>query len=223
MYLRVKNVSATMSRMAVEKLTPARRKERTRNALLDAAAEVFAQRGFNGASLEEIAETAGFTRGAIYKNFDNKEDLFFAVMDRLNEKALARFGERFDIDASALLDVHAIVQMWREIFVLDSAFNALLLEVHLYALRNPEIRERSLVQRRHSVDMVTEFMEAQSAASGMSLALPARTLAEIFLMTSDGFAQAAYIDPHAIDVYEKFLELMIPIIMRVEPGPGPSR
>jgi AcrR family transcriptional regulator len=208
-----------MVAVAVEKLTPARRRERTRNALLDAAAQVFAQRGFNGASLEEIAETAGFTRGAIYKNFDGKEELFFAVMDRLNEKALARFGERFDIDASALQDVHAIVQMWREIFVLDANFNALLLEVHLYALRNPEMRERSLVQRRHSVDMVTAFMEAQSAATGIAFALPARTLAEIFLMTSDGFAQAAYIDPHAIEIYEKFLELMIPIVLRDEPGP----
>jgi AcrR family transcriptional regulator len=204
--------------VAVEKLTPARRRERTRNALLDAAAEVFAQRGFNGASLDEIAETAGFTRGAIYKNFDGKEDLFFAVMDRLNEKALARFGERFNIDASALQDVHAIVQMWREIFVLDAAFSALLLEVNLYAMRNPKIREHSLAQRRRSVDMVTEFMEAQSAATGVHLALPARTLAEIFLMTSDGFAQAAHIDPDAIDVYEKFLELMIPIIL-VEPDP----
>ena len=65
----------------VEKLTPARRRELTRAALLDAAASVFAQRGFEGASLDEIAEAAGFTRGAIYKNFDGKEDLFFAVFD----------------------------------------------------------------------------------------------------------------------------------------------
>ncbi len=66
----------------VEKLTPARRREMTRAALLDAAETVFARRGFEGASLDEIAEAAGFTRGAIYKNFDGKEDLFFALFDR---------------------------------------------------------------------------------------------------------------------------------------------
>ena len=51
--------------MPVERWTPERRRELTRTALIEAAAQVFARRGFYGASLDEIAETAGFTRGAI--------------------------------------------------------------------------------------------------------------------------------------------------------------
>ena len=67
-----------METVAVEKWTPERRRQLTRDTLIEAAAAVFARRGFHGASLDEIAETAGFTRGAIYKNFADKEDLFFA-------------------------------------------------------------------------------------------------------------------------------------------------
>ena len=65
--------------MAAEKWTVERRRELTREALLASAREVFAHRGFHAASLEEIAEAAGFTRGAVYSNFENKEELFFAA------------------------------------------------------------------------------------------------------------------------------------------------
>src|SRR5436309_8046773 len=78
----------TMVNVPVERWTPERRRELTRTALVDAAAEVFARRGFHDASLDEIAETAGFTRGAIYKNFGIKEELFYAVGERQNELTL---------------------------------------------------------------------------------------------------------------------------------------
>jgi TetR/AcrR family acrAB operon transcriptional repressor len=56
--------------------------QQTRSALLDAAEAVFDARGVSGASLQEVAETAGLTRGAVYWHFRNKADLFNAMMDR---------------------------------------------------------------------------------------------------------------------------------------------
>src|SRR6266567_1315782 len=79
--------------MPLQPLTPERRRELTKTALVDAAAEVFARRGFEGASLEEIAETAGFTRGAIYSNFGSKEDLLLAVVERYNQTLLDAFSD----------------------------------------------------------------------------------------------------------------------------------
>src|SRR4029450_2881746 len=64
-----------------EPLTPERRREMTRRALLDAAAAEFAAKGFHGASLDAVAKAAGFTKGAVYSNFENKADLFLAVLD----------------------------------------------------------------------------------------------------------------------------------------------
>ena len=68
--------------------TQERRRAHTRNLLLDAAEEVFVAKGFEGVSLDEIAETAGYTRGAIHKHFAHKEDLFLAVNRRHNEQLL---------------------------------------------------------------------------------------------------------------------------------------
>jgi AcrR family transcriptional regulator len=203
-----------MHGMAVEKLTPERRRERTRNALLDAAAEVFARRGFNGASLDEIAETAGFTRGAIYKHFEGKEDLFFALMDRLNEQSLVKFDHRFQLSGNAVRDVDAIVEMWKELFFQDEDVAAIGSELYLYELRNPKAREKARAQMQRVTEVVARFMESQGDTHLFKL--PVETVSAIFLITSDGFAHAARIDPQAIEVYKTFLEVLIPALIRVD-------
>ena len=98
--------------MEVEKWTPERRVARTRQALIDSARQVFAQRGFEGASLDGIAEAAGYTRGAIAKHFANKEDLFFAVVDDFNERVLQDFDEQVGHDANSAFDGDAIASIW---------------------------------------------------------------------------------------------------------------
>ena len=65
------------------------RQEQTRELLLDAAAMVFARRGYHEASVEEIASEAGFSTGAVYSNFSGKEELFLALADREVEKQVA--------------------------------------------------------------------------------------------------------------------------------------
>src|SRR5437588_6718205 len=104
----------------VEKLTPERRRELTRTTLIDAAADVFAKRGFHAASLEEIAETAGFTRGAIYKNFENKEELFYAVIERRIDDQLTRFREALREDRDAALDPGRLATIWEDMLAFDS-------------------------------------------------------------------------------------------------------
>jgi len=64
------------------RLTREQSRAQTRERLLTAARGVFARRGFHGASVDEIASEAGFSTGALYSNFDGKEDLFLVLMDR---------------------------------------------------------------------------------------------------------------------------------------------
>ncbi|NQX14130.1 TetR/AcrR family transcriptional regulator [Microbacteriaceae bacterium VKM Ac-2855] len=71
-----------------------RRRGRTREKLLDSAYEVFAATGVHAASVEQITEHAGFTRGAFYSNFSSKEELFFALMERENDARIAVLAER---------------------------------------------------------------------------------------------------------------------------------
>src|SRR3954470_3704142 len=71
------SAQATAGRMSREQ-----RRAQTRERVLTAARTVFAGRGFHGASVEEIASEAGFSTGALYSNFEGKEDLFVALMER---------------------------------------------------------------------------------------------------------------------------------------------
>jgi AcrR family transcriptional regulator len=57
------------------------RKAQTRERLLQAAARVYARRGFSGATLDEVAAEAGFTKGAVYSHFGSKENLLLALME----------------------------------------------------------------------------------------------------------------------------------------------
>ncbi len=96
--------------------SPTARRARTRSRLLDAAEEVFAERGFGGASVEDICERAGFTRGAFYSNFTSKDDLVLALVDAQAVAVLAR------IEAVAARDELTVEE------VLDGVFAAFVRE-----------------------------------------------------------------------------------------------
>ncbi len=72
------------------------RKAQTRERLLEAAAQVYARRGFNGATLEEVASEAGFTKGAVYAHFGSKENLLLALMEEHLAGQIAEQLELFD-------------------------------------------------------------------------------------------------------------------------------
>src|SRR3954451_20327664 len=123
--------------MAAEKLTPERRREMTRQALIDAAADLFAKKGFNGASMEQIAAEAGFTRGAIYSNFGSKDELLIAVMDRFNERIVEEYREVV-VDDDPTATAEAAAKVFRR--ELSMELMPLELELRANALRNPEVR-----------------------------------------------------------------------------------
>ena len=199
--------------MEVEKWTPERRMARTRQALLDSARQVFAQRGFEGASLDGIAEAAGYTRGAIAKHFANKEDLFFAVVDDFNERVLQDFDEQVGHDASSAFDGDAIASIWMHALSGGDEMWALGLEFGLYEYRNPAARQRAAAHRRRTRDTVANYMERTAPASGIRLKLPAVDIAAMLLVASDGFIQSARVDPDAEHHFARFLELFLPTVI----------
>ncbi|SMH49929.1 transcriptional regulator, TetR family [Rathayibacter oskolensis] len=80
------------------------RRSRTRERLLDAAHEVFAESGVHTASIEQVAERAGFTRGAFYSNFSSKEELFFALMERENDARMRSLIDQMNVTVPKLGD-----------------------------------------------------------------------------------------------------------------------
>jgi AcrR family transcriptional regulator len=193
-----------------ERWTQEKRREHTRNLLLDAAKEIFARRGYEGASLEEIAEVAGYTRGAIYKHFAGKEELFLAVNKRFNEEFLQLMAETIDPSTPLEdLDLAAIAKQWHEMQYSDPHDFALGLEFNLFVLRHPETRERVAKQRLELAQMIAQFMDDQADRIGLTMQLPSLTLARIALACSDGLQLASFFDVDEQDLYEPFLELLM--------------
>src|SRR5437899_355118 len=95
------------TRMA-QRLTRAARKEQTRSEILEAARAVFLRRGFHAASLDEIAEEAGYTKGAVYSSFESKDELFLGVLDRHFMRRMRRYTD-------AALDEHTLDDAYRAV------------------------------------------------------------------------------------------------------------
>jgi AcrR family transcriptional regulator len=87
-------------RRARARRTQGERRAATRARLLAAAGRVFAERGYHAATLDEIAETAGLSKGAVYYNFESKERLFLALLEERLTERLAGAGGRTAAGAS---------------------------------------------------------------------------------------------------------------------------
>jgi AcrR family transcriptional regulator len=190
-----------------ERWTKERRAEHTRQILLDAAEEVFARKGLTGAALEEIADAAGFTRGAIYSQFGAKEKLFLAVVDRQRQRFLDGFAEvMMSFHRLGDVDIDELAERWRQ---LSSGTDRAALghELKLFLLRNPDARQRVAAQRLETIHALGEFISKNIARIGGTLTMDAETLARIVLAANDGITLDSHLDGE--DLYRPYLELVM--------------
>ena len=146
-------------------LTREEKKAETRRQLLDAAATVFARRGFAAASLDEVAEEAGLTKGAVYSNFEGKQDLFDAVIqERLETRMLAIAdlvpqGPLEDELAQTVRLLGGIMREQRDWFLLS-------IEFAIHAARNPELAAGLVAGNRRRRQDVARLIEERSHLAG---------------------------------------------------------
>ena len=129
-----------------QRLTRAEAKAQTRRRLLDSAARVFAEKGFGGATLEEIAEAAGYSTGAMYANFGGKEQLFMEVVAEHRSRAASRRIEQVsqildDALATGADPFDALTGMFVKAADRERELAPLQAEFWLYAVRNPAARK----------------------------------------------------------------------------------
>jgi len=192
----------------VERWTRQRRLEHTRSLLLDAAEEVFAKQGFSGAALEDIAEVAGYTRGAIYSHFGGKDELFLAVIERHRARFLSSFADVISsFEGLDSLDVERLAERWRELTIAGPDSAALGLEFSLFLLRNPNARERLTAQREEMIESLADYITTHVERLGGVLDMPARTLARILIASNEGITISGHIEGE--DLYGPFLQLVM--------------
>ena len=137
--------------MVVEEPRSARR-EATRQRILDAARVVFAEKGVFGASIEDICEQAGFTRGAVYSNFADKDDILREVIEREHQALLDHIAGSIDIvdeelAAAPSLEVAVASLVNRIVRTIPSEREVTLIstELEIVAVRRPELAASFLV------------------------------------------------------------------------------
>ncbi len=162
--------------MKRKRQTQTERREETRQQVLDAAARVFAKRGFHGTSLEAIAEEAGFSRGAVYYNFADKEELFLELLDR---RCADRAQDLRELFANTEDDVEATSRQARiaarnalDAMTGDPEWLALYLEFLAHAARDAGFRRkfsrRAGEMRGALEDVVVERTRPVAAVLGMT-------------------------------------------------------
>lgn len=169
-----------------------RRREATRQKLLDAAAQVFAEVGLDAASVEAICERAGFTRGAFYSNFETKDELFLELVGRVALERVAavraRVGEleRDGLLAGAASNVLAIVQQVLDISADDRLGVLLMSEIRIHALRNPDLATAYLAQEDEMLEGVAHIIEDIGRTQALRFRLPALAAARLLLTVWEG-------------------------------------
>jgi AcrR family transcriptional regulator len=173
------------------------KRAQTRTRLLAAATRVFARRGYHGATLDEIASDAGFTKGALYYNFASKEELFLALLDQHIESRIALLRELGGRAAPAGARLAEGAERTVSSLRREREWSLLYLEFSAYAARNAPFR-RKFEQRLRAVhEAMVETVEAL-APDGKQLPLSAETLALGISALVDGVAFGKLLRPQAV-------------------------
>jgi AcrR family transcriptional regulator len=122
---------------------PQERTAVTRDLLLSAAEKVFASVGYEKAQVDEIAETAGFSKGALYAHFTSKEELFLALYEKKKVSYLANFRRALESAVTREGKIDAIRSFYIDL-AKEKEWALISLEVKLFLTRYPEVRERLL-------------------------------------------------------------------------------
>ncbi|KJQ53756.1 TetR/AcrR family transcriptional regulator [Microbacterium sp. SA39] len=172
--------------------TPATRsRENTRARLLEAAAQVFAEVGLDGASVEAVCERAGFTRGAFYSNFESKDELFLMLTASVAEVRVNAVRTRVEeMTAEGALaegcDPIDLVQQVMELGGDDRLGVMLMSEIRIRALRDEQFGIAYLAQEREMVASIAQIVEDIVSAGLLKLRLPADVAARMLMIVWEG-------------------------------------
>lgn len=181
-----------------------------RRAVLDAARRQFEQQGFHRASLDAIADEAGFSKGAVYSRFASKDDLFLAVIeDRTERRAALTSAQLEEVDprSVALVD---LARMSIGESVATVAWQAALMEFRAHAFRNPELNARYRTLHERTVERIAGFIAAVYERRHDQPPEPVELLARIALANATGIVAEYMADPD-LDV-ERLIAASVPVV-----------
>jgi AcrR family transcriptional regulator len=153
--------------------------------VLAAARRVFLERGYAGATLETIAEEAGFSKGVVYSQFAGKPDLFLALLEaRIAERA--EQNARVSAGLAGLEGLHALLQANARLSEEGGDWSRLLIEFRIIAARDPALNTRYAALHAQTLDHFTEVIAGILARAGLASAYSPRAFAELIIAIDTG-------------------------------------
>ena len=188
----------TGGRQPAARMTREQSKANTRKRLLAAARREFARSGFHGASVEEIASRAGFSTGALYSNFDGKEDLFLVLMEGEIDEHAREIAEAVRERASVAERATGGARQWMTMIEREPELLLLFMEFWAYGVRDAQIRPKVAEQFAHMREVLTRLIADGVREFDLELDIPAEQLAVAIDALADGIARQKLADPDAV-------------------------
>jgi len=189
------------------------RREDVRRRLLHAALAVFSERGYDRASLEQVAAVAGFSKGAVYSNFASKDELFLALMDQQVQTRITYARDALQQPHQNGLTGRVVGDRLTAALTEDRDWQLLFLDYVQRAVRDPGVREQFTRHRRHVRQLIADAIrELADAPEAGSAGLDADALAITILALSNGLAIERFTDPEAVP--DKLLGRILQILQQ---------
>jgi len=170
---------------------------RNRDLLLAAARRVFLARGYAGASLEAIAEDAGFSSGVVYSQFGSKADMFFALLERRIEDRASQ-NERIAAEFAGADGLRELMRVAQEDAAAEPGWPYLLAEFRAIAMRDGELNRRYAEAHARTVDGIASVLESLYKPIGLEPPVPVRSMAEFVQAGAVGIALERAANPDAL-------------------------
>jgi AcrR family transcriptional regulator len=194
------------------RLTRGERKEQTRTELVAAARRVFLRHGFHPATLDEIADEAGYTKGAVYSNFGGKDELFLAVLDARYDAQLrvheALLREADTLEAGLRAAARQLADQSRR----DPDWIPLLVEFWTHASRRPQLRREALKRHQQQLDELAAIITELAADHDLEFVIPAAEVARSANALSRGVALERLLDADT-GVADQFEDLFATLVL----------
>jgi AcrR family transcriptional regulator len=209
--------------MSSTQLTRRERQAHTRARLMRSAAKLAAERGVEGASLALVAEDAGFTKGAVYANFESKEALFLAMLDERFDQRIAELDSVLAAGGTIEEQARRAGRDFIAAIEAEPEWERLFFEFALYASRNEEFRGALVERYRALRERIATLLEGRARELGMEPVIPPERVALMTFAMANGLALERLLEPDAVDA-ELFPAMLATFFRGLsEPAPSPGR
>ncbi|AHH15309.1 putative transcriptional regulator, TetR family [Nocardia nova SH22a] len=195
-----------------------KRRAETRQRLLDAAFEAFAEEGFGRCTVEQICERAGFTRGAFYSNFTSLEELFLDMWEARSAEMLRELTGVLESDGDvAVGDLRTGVERVLRAVPLDDKWFRITAEFTAHALRNPPLRRVMVARENAIVAALLPVLEALLSRVGRRVT-DREGLGRAVVAVHDGTATQCLLEPGSTTAWDQRVTLFTQVAIAYSVG-----